>query len=67
MWRFEEALNVQILMVDGHTAFSIIYPGQRERDDKYFLFKVGNHCYPMVNVQAFWSKGGKKMLEDISN
>ena len=58
IWRFEEALNVQVLVVDAHLAFSIVYPGHCERDTKYFLFKLGNHVHPVVNLRAFWNKGG---------
>ncbi len=44
--------------MDGTKAFDIVYPGSKERDKKLFLFKVNNHCHPIVNLGAFFNKGG---------
>ena len=57
LWRFEEVLKTQILIVDAQLGCTITYGGKEERDKKFFLFKVGTHIHPIVNLGAFFNQG----------
>lgn len=56
--RFETVLNAQIMVVDGRQAFHFAYIGAGSKERKFYLLKVDDHVHPIVNLQAFFKKGG---------
>jgi hypothetical protein len=52
--KFEDFLNVQILVVSWNAGGELIYRGNRERKHKIFLLLHNCHFHSIVNIQGFY-------------
>ena len=64
--KFEDVLDAKIYVLDGAHGLSLVYGREEEGKEsrrsgdttkRFYLFKLGNHVHPIVNIVAFWSKG----------
>ena len=58
--KFEDAMDAKIYVIDAKQGMKLVYGREdiiRDRTTSYYLFKLGNHVHPIVNIAAFWSKG----------
>lgn len=54
LYKFEEHLDLQIIVLASEANNNVIYHGQKSRIRKIFLYKVGNHYHAIVNISKFF-------------
>ena len=52
--KFEDVLNVQIIVVSGDTGDEIVYTGKMERKRKIYLYLKDQHYHSIVNIKGFF-------------
>ena len=52
--KFEDFLNVQIIVVSGDTDNQVIYTGMQRRKKKIYLYFKDEHFHSIINIQGFF-------------
>jgi len=54
LYKFEDHLNIQIIVIASEANNNVIYRGKKSRHKKIFLYKTGNHYHSIVNIDGFF-------------
>lgn len=62
LYKFEELLDVQIIVISGDLDNEIIYTGSAKREKKIFLYLKDDHFHSIININGFYVN--KKMCQE---
>ena len=56
IYKFERAIDHQIIVITNDLGLKVIYPGEKQRSDKIFLFLLQNHYHLILNPKGLFRK-----------